>query len=74
MFNGKLERHCFDYSIPATWVDWVKIELPDVAMADLFMFVWYYEPESVMGEPLPLTEKARQILIRLNKLEEEQHG
>ena len=69
LYEDRYEGHCFDYSIPQTWVDWVLVELPDVSRKTMFMFVWYYEPDSIMGEPLPLTEEARQVLIRLNELE-----
>jgi hypothetical protein len=62
----------FDYSIPQTWVDRVLKELPDIDAKTMFMFVWLYEPDNFMGEPLPLTKKAQDVLKRLNKLEEEQ--
>ncbi len=70
LYAHKLEGHCFDYSIPQIWADWV-VKTLEVTYRDVYQFVWYYEPDSVMGEPLPLTETARQILIRLNELEDE---
>jgi hypothetical protein len=70
LFKRQLAGHTFDYSIPQTWADWVVKEL-GVTYREVYQFVWYYSPESVYGEPLPLTENAREILIRLNELEKE---
>ena len=70
LYEDRYEGHCFNYSIPQQWADWV-VEKLGVTYRDVYQFVWYYSPESVYGEPLPLTENARQILIQLNELEDE---
>lgn len=58
------EVQTYDYAIPQGWVDDVKAKTGEYPEG----FVWMYKPESIWGEPYGVTQRAKDLLERYNKI------